>query len=900
MKRPRSSQTSTKARENDDFSAHTPGSLRPFTDDVVLLRGKTVKRSRFVDYCVPRQMETAVYLPFKASRIRQREAQHARDNRAEIVQALSQGEITKRELIKWGVFTTGGLLLARNGLSPYARSAFAASATGAPRSPLNGVTKFSQHMHRVRPQTPIPLQQRTVGTEKYADFPSTMNEPSARRLSYHTDFTSDVRRGIDPAKSLFRNPVTNRGPMEGRPPGEMFSHQRWEEFFPKVGYVSSIGSCQDGTYFHDNLAKQNPNAVWAYGPGQKALGSMPPPLFKLRYGEPVTHRVYNNMPVDRKSNGGFGRNETQLHFHNAHNGAESDGAANVHHFPGTFYDYRWSTTLARRDTINKDAQDWRASGPDDNGGLVRVAGDWRELQGTLWCHDHRFFFTAENVYKGNLAMCNMYSGRDRGYEGPLTDFNANSVNLRLPSGTRKSWGNTDFDVNIVVSDGATDQFGQYFFDIFTTDGFVGDLPLVNFTYAPVMEVLPRKYRFRTINCSMSRFIKLAIADPNGKNFPFWFIANDGNLVEKPFKISELDQQGIAERYDIVVDFSQFSVGQTLHLVNLLQQTDGRKPDKAVSMAEALSGTNVDPVCGPILQFKIVGKVESVDEPGTFHYAGDPDLSLVETTPGGVLRSLTDLIPIITPVRTRVVEFGRGNGDSRSVPSATALGGKQCVPDCSEVVQEMPWIIKINGQAAHSMNANRIGLLIPKPGEVEHWTYVNGGGGWDHPIHLHFEEGITMNRGNDTIPQTEKNVRKDVWRLRPSGQVTFQIQFGEYGGSYVNHCHNTVHEDFAMLMRIQLLGDPTNPNVRSGITDTPNPSPDGVIWTTPEVLPEGDPRGLPITNASGGGGGGGGGTATPLNTSGGSGGGGGGGGGGGTAKPLKTTSGGGGGGGRGGA
>jgi hypothetical protein len=28
----------------------------------------------------------------------------------------------------------------------------------------------------------------------------------------------------------------------------------------------------------------------------------------------------------------------QLHFDNAHNGAESDGAANVHHFPGTFYD----------------------------------------------------------------------------------------------------------------------------------------------------------------------------------------------------------------------------------------------------------------------------------------------------------------------------------------------------------------------------------------------------------------------------------------------------------------------------------------------------------------------------------------------------------------------------------
>lgn len=93
----------------------------------------------------------------------------------------------------------------------------------------------------------------------------------------------------------------------------------------------------------------------------------------------------------------------------------------------------------------------------------------------------------------------------------------------------------------------------------------------------------------------------------------------------------------------------------------------------------------------------------------------------------------------------------------------------------------------------------------------------------------------MNRGNDQIPATEKLVRKDVWRLRPAGQVTFQVQFGEYGGSYVNHCHNTVHEDFAMLMRIQLLG-----GERTSITATPNPTADGVYFTTPEILPEADP------------------------------------------------------------
>jgi hypothetical protein len=172
--------------------------------------------------------------------------------------------------------------------------------------------------------------------------------------------------------------------------------------------------------------------------------------------------------------------EQQLHFHNAHNGAESDGATGAHHFPGTFYDYLWSTTLARRDKINTAATDRRASGPDGNGGLVKVPGDFRELQGTLWAHDHRFFFTAENVYKGNIGdMIN--SGPDRGNE-QVSD----GVNLRLPSGKFLDSGNIDFDVNLIISDGATDQNGQYFFDIFTTDGFLGDLPLVNFAYAPVL------------------------------------------------------------------------------------------------------------------------------------------------------------------------------------------------------------------------------------------------------------------------------------------------------------------------------------------------------------------------------------------------------------------------------
>jgi FtsP/CotA-like multicopper oxidase with cupredoxin domain len=761
------------------------------------------------------------FLSSRASRIRQREAQTARDNRAEITRALSIGQITRRDLYKWGLFTVAGGLAWKHGLNPFVRSAFAAIPTGTPRSPLFGAQKFTQPMPRLALQQPVPLVRNDFNEAVWplGVDPEVRRFP-ARRLSYHTNFSAN------PGDPRFRNPVTNRGPVEGRPPGEVFAHQRWEEFFPEVGYVMTWGQVAPNTRFHPNFPAQDPNSVWTWGTGRFVRGTLPPFLIKGRYGEPILFRAYNNTPVNTENNNGFGHNETQLHFHNAHNGAESDGAANAHHFPGTFYDYRWSTTLARRDRINTQATDRRASGPDGNGGLVNVAGDFREIQGTMWAHDHRFFFTAENVYKGNAGMISYYSGPDRGNE-VLND----GINLRLPSGRLLDSGNLDFDVNLMLTDKAFNPAGQLFFDIFAVDGFLGDVPMVNFAYAPFFEVLPRKYRFRILAASVSRWWMLTLADASGRAVPIQFIANDGNLVVNPIPLTTLPQQGNGERYDIVVDFSRFRVGDRVRVVNRQKmRDDGRGPDSPLTLAQALAGDPDDPVIGPILEFRVVGQVASVDVPGVVHRATDPDPSVVPAV-------LTQQIPVVAPIRTRLFEFGRsGGGDSRDPRTG------ECTPSCPEFAT-FPWSIKVNGEDAHTFNANRISVLVPRPGEIEHWTIVNGGGGWDHPIHLHFEEGVTLNRGRDPIPATERLVRKDVWRLGTSGDrsVTFQIQFGEYGGSYVQHCHNNMHEDFAMLQRVQLLtGVPGSP--QTAVTPTPNPTEDGVFFTTPEILPEGDPRG----------------------------------------------------------
>src|SRR5262245_15163300 len=89
------------------------------------------------------------FLSSKASKSRLREAEEARKNRWDILKAHSQGQITRRDLIKMGLMTAGGILLPIRGLSPFARSAYADNIpTGLPPSPLFGVQPFTQPMLR--------------------------------------------------------------------------------------------------------------------------------------------------------------------------------------------------------------------------------------------------------------------------------------------------------------------------------------------------------------------------------------------------------------------------------------------------------------------------------------------------------------------------------------------------------------------------------------------------------------------------------------------------------------------------------------------------------------------------------------------------------------------------------
>jgi FtsP/CotA-like multicopper oxidase with cupredoxin domain len=723
-----------------------------------------------------------IYLPWNASRTRLKEAENARKNRLEIVKALSHGQISRRELTKWGLITAGGMIAPIGGLSPFVKTARAQVSTvptGASPSPGVFGLAFTQPMLRLevlQSKPAICVDDPTGGPEmtvqcQKSNPASNLTGSDAERQSCQNSIN------VDPALG------GGSGPCEGRPPGPDWAHQYWaqESFQPKVTYdVTTMGARTSPSgipfKFHPSLPTQGPDAMWTFN------GTLPPKLVIGRYGEPILFRHHNGLPAEVTQNGGFGRHTLSTHEHNGHHGAENDGFTGAFFYPNQYYDYHWPIVHAGFASINTDGKDLRSGSPDNSGGITKLPGDWQETMSTHWFHDHMFGFTSQNVYKGIAAMFNIYSSIDRGNEA-IND----GVNFRLPSGTAKSWANLDYDVNLMLADKAWDSNGQLYFDIFDFTGFVGDAMTVNGCYKPYFQVEARQYRFRILNASVSRFFKLALSDGSD----IMQIGNDGNLLPNVVRLGQLDEQGIAERYDIVIDFSRYKPGQKVWLTNLAEHRDGAKPNRDVSIADALAGKSTDPCVGEILEFRVVpvnGKDLSTKIVDKMVLIPNPDLSK---------------IPV---ARTRTFQFGQTNGTDSA-----------------------PWTIITDGGRGLNADFSRVSAM-PKPGTREIWNLVNIGGGWDHPIHIHFEEGQILARNgslNNVLPA--ERGRKDVYRLHPGGSVQLTMQFREFSGMYMEHCHNTVHEDNAMLLRWE-------PGTGLVPLATPNPSPNGVTFIPTSELP----------------------------------------------------------------
>lgn len=443
--------------------------------------------------------------------------------------------------------------------------------------------------------------------------------------------------------------------------------------------------------FHPSLPL---NKIWGYD------GIFPGPHFMARYGTPMIVRIHNNLPANHK---GYGRNYITTHLHNGHTGSESDGFTTDFYGPGKYHDHHYAQMLS--------------------------GGDPNEALGTLWYHDHCMDFTATNTYRGLIGTYWLFDDVDSGDE---TDTNPRA--LRLPSGK--------YDIPIVLADKQFNEDGALIFDQTDMNGFVGDRVTVNGVIQPYFKVARRKYRLRFLVANPSRWYGIQITINNEKQ-PFQMIASDGNLLAAPIIINKF-VIAPAERYDIVVDFSKYKIGDQILVQNYTEQGDGRGP----------TGVLADPVA--LLRF-------DVDRD-----AKDPSV---------VPEKLREM-PAMRPV-TNIREWNFTNEDGT-------------------------WMI--NGEL---FDPERVSARI-KVNTAEYWDLTSLGD-WGHPVHIHREEFRIISR-DGLSPAPEEQGRKDVIKLMPindtglgyASSARLYFDFRDMMGRYMMHCHNTVHEDHAMMIRFDVV------------------------------------------------------------------------------------------------
>lgn len=442
--------------------------------------------------------------------------------------------------------------------------------------------------------------------------------------------------------------------------------------------------------FHPSLPL---NKAWGYD------GVVPGPLFKGTYGKPMIVRFRNNLPAIST---GFGDPNIIAHLHNGHTGAESDGFAGDFYAPGKYKDHHYPHMLA--------------------------GGDPREALGSLWYHDHRVDFTAANNYKGLVGTFFLFDALDSGDE---TDTTAGA--LRLPSG--------QYDVPLFLADKQFDANGALIFSQADTNGFIGDRFTVNGVIQPYFKVARRKYRLRFFNGGPSRWYGVKFS--NGMSFQL--IATDGNLLDSPTTLTRFVHSP-AERFDIVVDFSQFPIGTQIVLQNDVSQTSGSGP----------SGTLATPI--QLMRFDVDSSVAS--------------------DPSQVPTKLRPLPPIPTSTVTRDWTFENMGG-------AWTVNGR--LFDLNRVDATVRrgtverWNLSSMGKWSHPIHIHMEEFRILPRGTTARQL---------------------IERGRKDVVQLGSGMMM-MGSIAPSS-ASVVISFRDMLGKYMMHCHNTVHEDHGMMVRFDVV------------------------------------------------------------------------------------------------
>lgn len=376
--------------------------------------------------------------------------------------------------------------------------------------------------------------------------------------------------------------------------------------------------------------------------------------------------------------------------------------------------------------------------------------DESHAQSTIWYHNHSEYFTDESVFRGLAGFWLTYDNLE-------LELIRNNI---LPGwDPKRPWNEEEFfnesspyDIPLLLQSKRFNADGSLFYEEepltghpMDPDGTLGDVSLVNGKAYPYFVVEPRKYRFRILNGDGARYFRIGLND-NDPSTPDTMlrIAQDRWLYDYPIETSGFDLTP-AQGADVIIDFSNYTPGSTIYLENSMQQDDGRGPDYK---------TMINP--DRLVKFVVQGTP-----------VPDEEDAKVDTTT--FMRPFTRMNPSDATV-TRHFRLERSNG---------------------------MWLINGLGFDHHRDDAT-----IQK-GAIERWVFENKSGGWSHPMHIHLE-GHQVQSINGQPPPKELSYFADTTDVGPNDTVEMLVHFRTYTGRFMFHCHNTGHEDIAMMATFNVV------------------------------------------------------------------------------------------------
>jgi FtsP/CotA-like multicopper oxidase with cupredoxin domain len=431
---------------------------------------------------------------------------------------------------------------------------------------------------------------------------------------------------------------------------------------------------------------------------------------------------------------------------------------------------------------------------------------------TIWYHDHALGMTRLNVYAGPAGFF-LVRGGPEGDDAVIDTRFGTRAALPGPApreGDQFPPNKTYYEIPIAIQDRSFNADGSLFYPdsrAFFPDEeppptsyipnsdvspiwnpeFFGNMIMVNGNTWPFQTVEQRRYRLRFLNGCDSRFLILDFSTIQGVEV--WQIGNEGGFLAAPVNLTATNDNrllmGLAERADVIVDFTNVSVGSyVLGNVGPDEPFGGGEPGEEFEPADPDS-------TGQILQFRVVPPV-----------APDP------TTPPQFLQ-LPPITPLPGETVTRPLALLEATSEFfEGAPIEARLGTVAGDPNTTPGTwSALKWMDEITEN--------------PSVGTTEVWELYNATAD-AHPMHIHEvlfqvvnrqnivvdeESGtVQVDSGSDpTPPEPWENGWKDTVISYPGQVIRVRLRFDQ-AGQFVWHCHIVEHEDNEM-MRPYRIGPP---------------------------------------------------------------------------------------------